>query len=241
MTCDKCGDYGFVQQDDGPMGIPQAIPCECRVVKILNQQAEKAWTGLSALSPRKKTSLSKVIEKDAIISGDKSALTTHLRTALWLHRKPYRFVKVVTDATLMSAWLSNISLSNSEIYDPDFQRDIKAGSLEDLAESPDLLVIRLGVKTARNSAMPEVLGETIELRSHLNKPTWVVCEPDKPLEEGHISWSRAVEEMLEGWPILKISPTASESATSTDNHEGDSEATSEKSKASRNQRKTFNL
>lgn len=239
MICDKCGDYGFLQQDEGPMGIPQAIPCECRVEKILNQQAEKAWTGLSELPLRQKTSLSKVIEKSAIISADKSALTVNLRTALWLHRKPYRFVKVVSDATLMSAWLSNISLSNSEIYDPDFQRDIKAGSLEDLAESPDLLIIRLGVKMARNSAMPEVLGEAIELRRHLNKPTWVVCEPDKPLEEGHISWSRAVEEMLEGWPILKLSRPVQKSDPENSSED---EASEDKKKTKKtNPRKNFDL
>ena len=100
--------------------------------------------------------------------------------------------------------LSNLARSDSEIIDPDFRRDVRVATLEDLAESPTLLVIRLGVKTARNSAMPEVLAETIELRQHLGKPTWLVVEPEKPLEEGHISWSRAVDDALDGWERIGI-------------------------------------
>lgn len=204
MTCKKCGGYGFVQVDDGPMGIPQAVPCSCRVDKELNVQAEKCWQNLSSIIPRKKSQLQKFLEKDAIVNADKSTLATHVRTALWQARSPRRFVKVVNDATLMSAWLSNLSKADSEIYDPDFKRDIRAATLEDLAESPSLLIIRLGIKMARNSAMPEVLTETIELRAHLNKPTWLVVEPDKPLEEGHLAWSRSVEDAIDGWDIVAL-------------------------------------
>ena len=81
-----------------------------------------------------------------------------------------------------------------------------------------LLIIRLGVKTARNSAMPEVLAETIELRQHLGKPTWVVEETGKPLEEGHISWSRAVEDALDGWEKIPLVGTTN--ATSSSQRKG---------------------
>ena len=45
---------------------------------------------------------------------------------------------------------------------------------------------------------------TIELRQHLGKPTWLVIEPNKPLEEGHISWSRAVDDALDGWERISL-------------------------------------
>lgn len=209
MVCKKCGGHGFIQEDSGHMGIPQAIPCECRVEKLINAQAEKAWTGLSKLAVKKKSPLTDWVEKDAIVLADKSSLATHLRSALHTYRSPYTFVKVVSDATLMSAWLSTLTMSDSEIYDPDFRRDVRASSLEDLAEAPDLLIIRVGIKSARNSAMPEVLTEAIELRQHLGKPTWVVTDPDRPLEEGHISWSRSVEDSLDGWDKVAVLETVS--------------------------------
>lgn len=212
MKCPKCNGFGFVQTDNGHMGLPQAVPCECRVVKLLNSQAERAWSGLSSLAVKKKTPLLDRVGKDTIVVADKTSLTSHLRSALWHYKTPNKFVKVVSDATLMSAWLSTLTMSNSEIYDPDFKRDVKAGSLEDLAEAPDLLVIRLGIKSARNSAMPEVLIEAVELRLHLGKPTWVVTDPDRPLEEGHIAWSRGVEETLDGWESVPVLSTINKSA-----------------------------
>ena len=191
------------------MGIPQAVPCECRVLKLLNAQADRAWSGLSDLAVKKKTPLLDRVGKDTIVIADKSSLSSHLRSALWHSKTPNKFVKVVSDATLMSAWLSTLTMSNSEIYDPDFKRDVKAGSLEDLSEAPDLLIIRLGIKSARNSAMPEVLIEAVELRLHLGKPTWIVTEPDRPLEDGHIAWSRGVDETLDGWDLVPVLSTIS--------------------------------
>jgi len=206
MSCEICEGYGFVQEDGGPLGIPQAVPCECRVEKDLNLQAERSWAGLSNLSAKKKTPLSKFLWKNSIVVGEKDNLATHLRTALWLERRPNRFVKVVSDATLMSAWLNNLSSSNREIYDPDFIRDVRASSLEDLVESPSLLIVRLGVKGARNSAMSEVLTEAVSLRDHSSKPMWIVTEPDRPLEEGHLCWSRALQDSISHWdtvPLIK--------------------------------------
>jgi len=214
MSCEICGGYGFVQEDGGPLGIPQARPCECRMIKSLDAQAEKAWKGLSEIKPRKKTILSKHLTKSIILVGEKDNLASHLRSALWDHRRPEKFVKVVSDATLMSAWLNNLSASNREIYDPDFIRDVRASSLEDLVESPSLLIVRLGVKGARNSAMPEVMTETVALRDHLSKPLWIVTEPDRPLEEGHICWSRAFEESIEGWETVPLVKGYSKKASS---------------------------
>jgi len=204
MVCEICGDYGFVQRDGGPLGIPQAVPCECRVEKDLNAQAERAWTGLSDIKVRKRTPLTKYLYKNIVLVGEKENLASHVRTVMWHERKPMRFVKVVSDATLMSAWLNNLSSSNREIYDPDFIRDVRASSLEDLVESPSLLIVRLGVKGARNSAMPEVLTEAISLRDHCSKPMWIVTEPDRPLEEGHLCWSRSLEDSISRWETVPL-------------------------------------
>lgn len=188
--------------------MPQAIPCTCVLKKALEVQARKAWAGLEVVPAKRASLLKGKVRENLVIKADKAGLMLHLRSALAHHARPEEFVKVVSDATLISAWLSNLARSDSEIIDPDYIRELRVASLEDLAESPTLLIIRLGVKTARNSAMPEVLAETIELRQHLGKPTWIVEEPEKPLEEGHISWSRAVEDALDGWERVMVLGTA---------------------------------
>ena len=215
MKCKKCNGFGYVQVDEGYNGMPQAIQCDCVIDKSLKNQAERAWTNLS-LVPIKETSLlDGENRKNLLISSTRDMLRLHLRTAFFKIRNPSLFLKVVGDHTLMSAWLGSLHAQGVAVADPDFQRHLKVYSLEDLAESPDLLVIRLGTKMARNSAMPEVLVETLEMREHLNRPTWLVEEPSKPLEEGHLSWSPTLQDMIGGWKKIFIENQALPSKRNT--------------------------
>jgi hypothetical protein len=110
----------------------------------------------------------------------------------------------------MQAWLATVALKGHEIRDPDAaeimsQRSMEFLTLVDLSVPPPLLVIRLGVKSARNQAMPEVLLESIRMRSHEGKPTWLWDQPsgEGQLGEGHLSWSPSVMEEIDGWTHIK--------------------------------------
>lgn len=204
MVCKKCNGFGYIQVDDGFNGMPRAIQCECVLSKALKVQAEKAWTNLGLVPVKTNSLLDGKDSQNLLISSDRDMLRVNLRTAFANLKNPSLFLKVIGDHTLMSAWLGSLHAQGIAVADPDFQRHLKVYSLEDLAESPHLLIVRLGTKMARNSAMPEVLVETIEMREHLNKATWLVEEPTKPLEEGHLSWSPILQEMIQGWSKVRI-------------------------------------
>jgi len=201
-NCPKCKGYGFVITEETYMGTPLTQPCICMLKEALKLQCERAWKDLSQVPVDRKSPMIGKLKESLRMVASQSNLATHLRTAILSERNPSLSIRVVSDATLVSAWLSNVSEDNK--VDPDLVRDINVRGLEDLAESPDLLIVRLGVKRARNSATSEVLIETIELRQHLNKATWIIEEPNKPLKEGHLAWSSALEEMLEGWKIYNV-------------------------------------
>ena len=211
--CKKCGGRGYIQKDNGHMGMPQAIQCECVVDKAIDEQAERAWTHLSVAPIRKRSMLNNKLQKNLVITATTDQLRLHLRSALGNFRNPNLFVKVIGDHTLMSSWLGSMMLQGKDIADPDFQRDLKVYSLDDLAESPYLMVVRLGTKVARNAAMSEVVVETIEIREHLKKPTWLIIDPDKPLEEGHIAWSRLLEDTIHLWDRINLNENTSSSRT----------------------------
>lgn len=211
--CKKCGGRGYIQKDNGHMGMPQAIQCECVVDKAIDEQAERAWTHLSVAPIRKRSMLNNKLQKNLVITATTDQLRLHLRSALGNFRNPNLFVKVIGDHTLMSAWLGSMMLQGKDIADPDFQRDLKVYSLDDLAEAPYLMVIRLGTKVARNAAMSEVVTETIEIREHLKKPTWLIIDPDKPLEEGHIAWSRLLEDTIHPWDRINLNEKTSSRTT----------------------------
>jgi len=77
-------------------------------------------------------------------------------------------------------------------------------ALSDLAVPSKLLIIRLGVKAARNVAMPEVFLEALQLREQEGKPTWITDQPACLLEDGHRAYSGQVDEYLEEWDHYKL-------------------------------------
>ncbi len=125
-----------------------------------------------------------------------SGFLAHLRhvavrqPATWL-------LRVTSDAELVTAWLASVALKGGEVIDPDaYMVSTKHLTITDLVTPPDLLVIRMGVKVARNQAASEVLAEAISERQSRNQPTWVWDEPSHPLNAGHLFWSDAVRRVL---------------------------------------------
>jgi hypothetical protein len=131
---------------------------------------------------------------------------------------PSWYFRVLSDADLMSAWLSR-DIPDDEIYDTDVAesrqggRTSKYNSLEDIIDPPKLLIVRLGVKSARNSAMPEVLLETLMHRQHVDKPLWIVDMPGYLLKSGHIAWDMDVEASMLGWPRVVLSKLTEDKGT----------------------------
>ena len=76
-------------------------------------------------------------------------------------------------------------------------------TVPDLVEPPDLVVVRMGIKVARNAAASEVLAEALNTRHHAGKPTWLWDGPMQPLTVGHLFHSPEVERALKGWVHLR--------------------------------------
>lgn len=207
--CPDCKGRGVVDYTPEGAVVPGTMPCKCVRFRDLQRNMERCWKGLSKPRYKRKapTPLAKYTDENLIIRSPEKVLRKHL----WrlLADKPPRWsVNVFSDADLMDAWLSRVDVE--EIYDADVERIRRTAvsgrflALVDLVEPPGLLVLRVGVKAARNSAMPEVLLEALQHRSMVDRPTWVVETPGYPLEEGHISFDYRVGEYLEDWDFLEL-------------------------------------
>jgi hypothetical protein len=169
---------------------------------------ERGWRGLSGAKMLPKSPLIGKENSDLWITSRDKTLRGHLKAVVAKHNPRWYFA-VVTDTDLMDAWLHRIpsqDLRDADIMDKRQKErpTDRYTALVDLVEPPDLLIIRLGVKVARNSAMPEVLLETLHHRAHLSKFTWIVDHPDQQLAEGHISWDPRVGEFLSDWAYIGL-------------------------------------
>lgn len=193
--CKICGGLGSVEAENLSPHPPSFRRCECALRKDILANVERSLAGLSLSPVIPTTPLLGKHEKNLHITAG-VGFKAHLRHVMI--RQPITFsARVASDAELMTAWLASIALAGKDILDPDaYTVSTEFLTLTDLATPADLLIIRMGVKVARNVAASEVLAEAINIRRHENKPTWIWDEPHAPLNPGHLFWSDAVGRLL---------------------------------------------
>lgn len=207
-VCPRCYGRGAIELETTHRGVPITKPCQCVLARDTVKNLERAWRGLP-LAPRVKESPLLGMERaNAYVTATEATFRAHLKHVAIRQGRNWGFT-VVSDATLMTAWLASAALAGKEILDPDAATvSLEKATLVDLVDPPDLLVIRLGVKSARNSAMPEVFLEALAHRAHVGKPTWVTDQPHKRLDPSHLSFSCEVAEVLQGWKHYALDEVA---------------------------------
>lgn len=223
--CDKCYGKGYLDAGTDARGIPLTKPCPCQIAKDTIRNVNRAWAGLTAAPKIERSPLVKHTGGNLYVTATDATLRAHLRH-VGLRNGPYWGFKVVTDSDMMTAWLSPIGLVGKEILDPDAATvSTEKATLVDLVDPPELLVVRLGVKSARNSAMGEVLLEALYHRSHVGKPTWVVDQPTRRFDPSHLAFSEdglhhiqqfprvVLDDVPEGLAIELVSSSEGEPST----------------------------
>jgi len=191
-------------EEQGRLGIATKV-CACVVKRDVLANVERGWKGLTKAGVIPSSPLREHTSGNLRVTAPDPVFREHLRHVA-VRMGPYWGFAVVSDVGLMDAWLSGAN----EVLDPDVsvrraaRPSNRHGSLADLTEPPELLIIRTGVKVARNVAMPEVLLEAILHRDHLDKPTWVVDQPGYRLGDGHISWDTHVGDALYYWKHVEL-------------------------------------
>jgi hypothetical protein len=206
--CTFCLGRGVVSDDEKPIfGSEITRPCVCTLKRDVLVNVERGWVGLAKAKPIEKSPLYGLHKENLWITASGKDLREHLRH-IAVRMGPSWYFRVVTDIDLMNSWLAK---DLPVIYDVEVEQarqeyavSNQATNLTELIEAPELLIVRLGVKAARNSATPEVLLETLQHRDHLGKTTWVIDQKIYPLQAGHIAYSDGVCAFISDWKHIKL-------------------------------------
>ena len=207
QDCEQCHGAGVIPVP----GIfpPRLRQCVCTHVREIAINVERGWPGLiraPKLPKGKRPVLKGKLTRDLRICAPLTWFRTQMRWAA-VRRPPNWSFKVVSDVDLMRAWLGSVSLKGMDLIDPDAAAvSLQHLTLVDLIEPPGLLVIRLGVKTAANKEMANVLLETLYHRSHLGKPTWLYHDPTNPFDETMRSYSLEAALFIKHWEYIEKRP-----------------------------------
>jgi hypothetical protein len=197
--CEKCFGNGYLPDGANDHGVPITKPCSCQIARDYVRNLNVAWANLATAPRIPKSPLLEYRDKDLYITATDATLRAHLRH-VGMRSNPFWFFKVVTDSDMMTAWLSPASMMGKEILDPDAASvSSEKATLVDLIDPPELMIVRLGVKSARNSAMPEVLLEAILHRDNRNKPTWVVDQPTRRFDPSHLAYCEDTLHHINRW------------------------------------------
>ena len=197
--CPHCEGTGMVEfpYPEGERHPPRFMRCECVLREDIIANAERVMPGLVSAPIVKRSPLANAWGENVFITSSEKWFKAHLRFVA-LRRPPIWAGRVISDADLVTSWLASVALNGKDILDPDaYGVSTQYITLADLVVPPDLLVIRMGVKVARNVAAPEVLSETIMLRKHERRPTWIWATPEQPLSPGHLFWSDDVARCIQ--------------------------------------------
>jgi hypothetical protein len=180
--------------------------CSCVLLRELRANMERAMPGLSSASVVEGSPLLDKERGNLIVTAHDEWFRAHLRHVV-VRNPPTWFARVCSDADLVTAWLATASLQGNQVLDPDANAvSLTHATIADLVTPPDLLIVRMGIKAARNAACSEVLVEALNLRLHADKPTWVWDTPTQRLVPGHLFHSEAVDGVLRRWE--RVSETA---------------------------------
>lgn len=207
-NCPECKGFGMIPLREGDVDRPPAFTrCTCVIREDILANASQVMPGLLTALPVKRSPLVGKTVNNVWITAPERWFSSHLRHVA-IRQSPVWVGRVVSDAELVTSWLATVALKGAEIFDADaFGVSTKFLTITDLVTPPDLVVVRMGIKVARNSACAEVLAEAVNLRKHEKKPTWIWDQPDNPLAPGHLFWSGEVSQVLSGFQTIRVGVT----------------------------------
>lgn len=210
--CPHCGGAGFIY---GESMLDGGHNCECMLDVLRLENMEKIWKSLSEVTEvpqlRENPPLRHLVTRDAWITAPVEIFRRHLK-ALAFHKSTIWDAKVRTDAMILDSWFGTLKAQGAKIYDVEIEKSIlEAIDIRDLVEPPDLCILVLGTKRLPNKEAPNSILEAIGYRRHVNKPTWVVDQPDHTIDQmHHLFYSSTLETWLKSWPHINLFPTGAQ-------------------------------
>lgn len=204
-NCEKCGGTGYLPlAEDDPefielvemYGNPVIAQTTTQRCECLLEQQFRSWVGKPIYEAEivEESPLTELIDEDIFISASHREFLAHIRYVL--ERQPFTFFwKAVSDAELRDIFVGN---------------DEKVTAISNIVRNPELMIIRLGVLSYKNVAMPGLILEALRIRQMEGKPSWVVNPKDKPFNSGHLAWSGELEYFLgENFKEIAVSTKSS--------------------------------
>jgi hypothetical protein len=206
--CPDCGGHGFIY---GESMLDGGRTCHCMMDALKRQNMERIWPSLSKAPEipglREKPPLRSLLKRNIWITAKEGVLRAHIKALAYTQSEMWD-VLVISDADLVDTWLATAKAQGHKIFDTeiaDRKSRFAAMAIAELVEPPDLVIFKLGVKQAPNKETNSVLLESVNLRRHLGRPTWIIDQPDHRIDSDfHKGYSDLLHGLISHWPHIGL-------------------------------------
>lgn len=203
-----------------PYMIPSTHFVLCRCTKVRRERAamERVWRGLSSTVASPTSVLIEQTRHSLWIRASIDAVRMHLARVLLDDPSIAETTRVYSDADLLNAenaWKRKKDARKATDAEDQRGEDGKLQAV-DLYSPPGLLVLILGLACKEDESLPGLVSTACRQRLFRGKVTWVVDDPDLPLCDEHLAWSRPLSSTMARWTKVVLGSESDKGVVVTD-------------------------
>jgi len=182
QKCEICGGVGVIEKDG------KLVECECAIVKRIAMSMPQYIRLAKVTDKHLSSNLVNRFNKTTFIIGSWNDMRSIIK--IMYIKYSNKFIKITSDREIRDVFVGSKSRSargdSDEVYN----------NLEDLVNTPDLIVIKLNEIAYKNKAAPGALEEALIFRMDRGKPMWIFSDINRPFSSASYSYSDNVMGIL---------------------------------------------
>lgn len=183
QKCKKCGGLGFTETLD------RTAECECSILKRLASSMPAYIRAAVVEKEHVNLPFVRRARENLMVHAFWDDMKAIIKVVMYLNID--RHIKVTTDLEIKNVGVGGMSRvsrgeDSNEVYN----------TIQDLVDSPSLLIIHLNQLGYKNKAASGFLEEAINSRIDRNKPVWLVSDKSKPFGPHAYSYSQSILDLI---------------------------------------------
>lgn len=183
-NCRICGGSGVIEKSGS------VFECDCSFVRRLASAMPAFIRKAEVRNEHIQLPIIKSIKQNSFVISSWADMKSVIKAIMIANHQ--LFIKVSSDREIRDVFVGTKSRAargdeEGQVYN----------SLEDLMDSPNLMIIRLNELSYKNKAAPGALEEAICYRLDRDKPSWLFSDYEKPFSVGSHAYSDSVANIIQ--------------------------------------------
>lgn len=182
--CPDCAGAGVIEKDD------KMFECQCSIIKRMAISMPPFIRNAEVKIEHVNLPITKQIARHNFVIASWMDMRSVIKVMMISNQS--KFIKVTSDREIRDVFVGSKSRAAKGDEDGNIYNN-----LEDLVDSPHLIIVRLNELSYKNKAAPGALEEAICYRIDRDKPIWLFSNSLRPFVMGSHAWSDSIQDIID--------------------------------------------